>query len=105
MLFATGADREVAEARKDVQASGVDVKAEADPKVAGQEVAAAADTDSKYPGLIQPQRKGVSQGKTNSHNAVYVLLYSQKGNDILRHILYSPYFKNERKSDDTGKIR
>ena len=51
MLFATGTDREapgeVVEAGRDEQASGTGVK-EADRKVVGEEVAAAAETGSKY---------------------------------------------------------
>jgi hypothetical protein len=57
MLFATEADREasgeVMEARRNVEASGVGVKAEAHPKVVGEEAVTAAETDSKYLVLMQ----------------------------------------------------
>ena len=59
MLFTTEADKEVVEARTEVQASGV---AEADRIALGEEVVAA--TGSKYLGLIQSQRKRASQRMT-----------------------------------------
>lgn len=56
---------------------------EADRKVVGEEVVAAADTDSKYLVLMQFQRKRTSQRMIDSHNPVHVLLYLRKGNGIL----------------------
>jgi hypothetical protein len=109
MLFTTEAGKEdpgeVVEARRDVEASGVRVKAEAHPKVVGEEAVTAAETDSKYLVLMQSQRQRASQQMTDSHNHIHVLLYLQKGNGILWQILYSQYLENERKSNDTGKIR
>lgn len=93
MLFATGADKEapgqVVEARTEVWASGVGVKAEADRKIVGEEVVAAVEIDSKYPGLIQSRRKRASQQTIDSLNPTGVLLYLRKGNGILWKILYS----------------
>jgi hypothetical protein len=87
MLFATEADKEapgeVVEARTEVQDLGVGVKAEADRKIVGEEVVAAVEIDSKYPGLIQSQRKRASQQTTDSHNPIDVPLFLRKGNGIL----------------------
>jgi hypothetical protein len=109
MLFATEADREdpgeAVEARRDGQASEVGVKVEADRKIVGEEVAAAAETDRKYIVLMQSQRKRASHLMTDSHNPIDVFVYLRKGDGILWQILYSLYLENERKSNDTGKIR
>jgi hypothetical protein len=65
----------------------VGVKVEADRKVVGGEVVAAVETDSKYLGLMQSQRKKALQRMSDSHNPVDVLIYLRKGNGILWQIL------------------